>query len=202
MLYSSLMLNAHCSYSIISNDDHRLITYRLTVLRLHARLYLRVDPEGGALPHRAQQEGLEIEEDLVLALAIPRRLVRYDGREIAIPAAILHEHDAARSVRLIRIRTDRHLQQLDVAPGAVWTDAGAQLQLCADRHRLIDRLRAIGHVAGRLAIKGHLVLESARRLLHHAGHSGTVRAETINPLSRSRVIPSANGTPLAVVSYY
>jgi hypothetical protein len=28
-----------------------------------------------------------------------------------------------------------------------------------------------------------------------------VRAETINPLSRLRVIPSANGTPLAV-SYY
>lgn len=69
-----------------------------------------MDPEGGALPHRAEQEGLEVKEDLILALAIPRRLMRDDGREIAIPAAVLYEHDAAVSVWLIRIGTDRHLE--------------------------------------------------------------------------------------------
>lgn len=114
--------------------------------------------------------------------------MRNDGREIAIPAAILHEHDATGGVGLIRVGADRHLQQLDVAPGAIWTDAGAQLQLRADRHRLIDRLRMVGHVAGRLAIKGHLVLEPARRLLHHPGHPGAVRTETINPLKQTRVV--------------
>lgn len=102
-----------------------IIAYRLTILRLHARLYLRVDPKGGTLPHRTQEEGFEVEEDLVLALAIPRRLVWNDGREIAIPAAIFHEHDATGSMGLIRVGTDRHLQQLNVAPSAIWTDAGA-----------------------------------------------------------------------------
>lgn len=121
-------------------NKNRVIAYRLTVLRLHACLYLRVDPKGGPLPHRAQQEGLEVEEDLVLALAIPRRLMRNDGRKIAIPAAILHEDDATGGVGLIWVGADRHLQQLNVAPGAVRADAGAQLQLRADRHRLIDRL--------------------------------------------------------------
>lgn len=168
-----------------------IIAYRLTVLRLHARLYLRMNPQSRALPHRAQQEGLKVEEDLVLALAVPRRLVRDDGCEIAIPAAILHEHDATGGVGLIGVGTDRHLQQLNVTPGTVRANAGAQLQLRADRHRLIDRLRMIGHVAGRLAIKGHLVLEPARRLLHHSRHPGAVRAETINPLKQTRVITSA-----------
>lgn len=101
------------------------LPYRLAVLRLHTGLDLRVDPEGGALPHRAQQEGLEVEEDLVLALAVPRRLMRNDGREIAVPAAVLHEHHAAWSVRLVRVGTDRHLQQFDVAPGAIRADASS-----------------------------------------------------------------------------
>lgn len=180
-----------------------VIAYRLTVLRFHACLYLRVDPKGGAFPHRTQQEGLEVEEDLVLALAVPRRLVRDDGREIAIPAAILYEHDATGSVGLIRIGTDRHLQQLDVAPGAVRADASAQLQLRADRYRLINRLWMIGYVAGRLAIKGHLVLEPARRLLHYPRHPGAVRTETINPLKQTRVVASARCS-LAVkyISYH
>ena len=168
-----------------------IIAYRLTILRLHARFYLRVDPKGGALPHRAEQEGLEVEKDFVLALAIPRRLMRDDGCEITISTTILYEHDATRGVGLIRVRTDRHLQQLDVAPGAVRADAGAQLQLRTDRYGLIDRLRIIGYVAGRLTIKGHLVFEPARRLLHHPRHPGAVRTETINPLKQTRVVASA-----------
>lgn len=176
-----------------------VIVYRLTVLRFHACLYLWVDPKGGAFSHRAQQEGFEVEEDLVFALAVPRRLVRDDGREIAIPAAILYEHDATGSVRLIWVRTNRHLQQLDVAPGAVRANASAQLQLRADRHRLIDRLWMIGYVAGRLAIKGHFVLEPARRLLHYSRHPGAVRTETINPLKQTRVVASARCS-LAVIS--
>lgn len=122
--------------------------------------------------------------------------MRDDGREIAIPAAVLDEYDATGGVRLIRVRTDSHLQQLNVAPCAVRADAGAQLQLGADRYRLIDRLRAIGHVAGRLAIKGHFVFEPTRRLLHNPGYSGAVRTETISPLKQTRVIASARCTLL------
>lgn len=176
--------DAHHAIPQFCYTPRPLSPYRLTVLRLHACLNLRVNPESGTLPHRAQQESLEVEEDLVFALAIPRRLMRDDGREIAVPAAVLHEHNAAGSVRLVWIRTDRHLQQLDISPSTVRTDASAQLQLRADRHRLIDRLWAIRHVPGSLTIKGHLVFESAWRLLHYARHPGAMRTETINPLSR------------------
>lgn len=53
--------------------------------------------------------------------------MRNDGREVAIPAAVLDEYDATGSMGLIRVRADGHLQQLDVTPCAVRTDAGAQL---------------------------------------------------------------------------
>lgn len=122
--------------------------------------------------------------------------MRDDGREIAISAAVLDEYDAAGGVGLIRVRANRHLQQLDVTPRAVRTDAGTQLQLGADRYRLIDRLRAIGYIPGRLAIKGHLVFQSTRRFLHNPGYPGAVRTETISPLKQTRVIASARCTLL------
>lgn len=128
--------------------------------------------------------------------------MRDDGREVTIPAAVLDEYDATGGVGLIRVRADSHLQQLDVAPCAVRTDAGAQLQLGADRHRLIDRLRAVRHVAGRLTIKGHLVLEPARRLLHNPGHPGAVRTETISPLKQTRVVASARCTLIIIVDKF
>lgn len=87
-----------------------VIAYRLAVLWFHTRLYLRMDPKGGTLPHRAQQKGLEVEENFILALAISRRLMRNDRSEIAVSATVLYEHDATVSVRLIRIGTDRHLE--------------------------------------------------------------------------------------------
>lgn len=183
------------------NKEHRFVSYRLTVLWFHARLDLRMDPEGGAFPHRAQQKSFEVEEDFVFAIAIPRGLMRNDRREVTIPATVFDEHNAARSMGLIRIRANSYLEQFNVAPSAVRTDACAQLQLCADWHRLIDRLRVVGHVARRLAIKSHFILESARRLLHHAGHPGAVRTETINPLKQTCVVASARCSVSCVCCY-
>lgn len=56
----------------------------LAVHCVHAGLDLGVDPEGGALLHRAEEEGLEVEEDLVVAVAVSSRLVRDDRGEVPV----------------------------------------------------------------------------------------------------------------------
>jgi len=61
--------------------------YRLTVVRVHARFDLRVDPQRRPFLHRAQQERLEVQEHLVVPFPVLGRLVRDDRREITVPAS-------------------------------------------------------------------------------------------------------------------
>lgn len=157
-------------------------TYRLTVVRFHASLDLRVDPQCRSLSHRAQEKGLEVEENFVLLFPIAGWLVRNYRGEVAVSAAVLDENYASECVGLIGIRAHRHFQQFYVAPGALGTYSSAQLKLRADRYRLIDRLRAhrwIRGVSGRLAIERHFVLETTRGFFHDPRYPRSVRTEII-----------------------
>lgn len=59
---------------------------RLTVHRVHARFYLRMDPQSGPLLHRAQEERFEVQEHFVVTFSIPRRLVGDYGGEVPVSA--------------------------------------------------------------------------------------------------------------------
>lgn len=69
-------------------------------------------------------------------------------------------------------------------PGGVRADPGPQLELGADGHRLVDGQLAAAPAragvtqarGGGLFVEGHLVLETARGLLHHSGDAGAVGA--------------------------
>lgn len=118
--------------------------YRLAVRGVHAGLDLRVDPQRAPLPHGAEQEGLEVEEHLVVPVPVARRLVGDDGGKVPVPAPahgalrfslcqvsvepphpasragdlpVGDEGDAAEHVRVVRIRGHGHLHQLEVLPG-------------------------------------------------------------------------------------
>lgn len=56
--------------------DRKLCPYRLAVLRFHASLDLRVDPQRGTFSHGTEEKGFEIEENFVLSLSITGWLMR------------------------------------------------------------------------------------------------------------------------------
>lgn len=58
----------------------------LAVDGFHTGLDLGVYPERGTFLHRAQEEGLEVQEDFVRSLAVPGRLVGDYGGEVSVAA--------------------------------------------------------------------------------------------------------------------
>jgi len=64
-----------------------VVSHRLTVIGIHARFDLRVNPQRRSLFHGAQQERLEVQKHFVVPFPVLGRLVRDDCREISIPAS-------------------------------------------------------------------------------------------------------------------
>lgn len=56
----------------------------MAVQSVHACLDLGMDPEGGSLPHRTQEEGLEVQEHFIVTLPVPGWLMRNNGTEVRV----------------------------------------------------------------------------------------------------------------------
>lgn len=74
----------------------------MAVAGVHAGLDLRVDPQCGAFLHGGEQKSFEIEEHLIVPLAVPRGLVRDYGRKVAVAAAVEYRQFQLSKVKHLR----------------------------------------------------------------------------------------------------
>jgi len=63
------------------------VSHRLTVVGVHARFDLRVNPQRRSLFHGAQQERLEVQKHFVVPFPVLGRLVRDDCGEVSVSAS-------------------------------------------------------------------------------------------------------------------
>lgn len=75
------------------------MTHRLTVVGVHARFDLRVNPQCRPFFHGAQQERLKVQKHFVVPLPVLGRLVRDDCREISVSASGAEERQNKKHVR-------------------------------------------------------------------------------------------------------
>lgn len=66
-------------------------THRLAIGSIHTRLDLGVDPESRALFDGTQQEGLKVQEHLVMSVSVASWLVRNDPHKVSVAATVNRE---------------------------------------------------------------------------------------------------------------
>lgn len=80
-----------------------ITTYWLTVIGVHTRFDLRVNPQRRSFLHGAQQERLEVQEHFVVSFSIFGRLVRNDCCKISIPASDVGKNKKTFTVIIVTI---------------------------------------------------------------------------------------------------
>ena len=177
-----------------------------TILALHARLNLGMEPKCGPIAHVGQQKRLKIQYHFVGPLLKSVWLLGDDWSELGIPAPILHERDRPVGRRILRIGAHTHFHELRVLPDRVGADFCTELEPSPDWHGLVDgellwiyarhvsgssseRITVFGSRYSACSIRSSIsstrsfpeesdfVLESPRRLFNDSTHASSVRAE-------------------------
>ncbi|CAH1398130.1 unnamed protein product [Nezara viridula] len=89
-----------------------MITHWLAVQSVHACLDLGMDPEGGSFPHCTQEEGLKIQEHLIVPFPVPGWLMRNNGTEVRVATSKIN----SASTHCRTQRKPTHLEITETVP--------------------------------------------------------------------------------------